>query len=98
MAYFINIIQYLTVGIYEPKTVKIDLTDNAAADTVVINLNYRMAVAGGWILQDTVTYAGVQVRPLINIDLEPNRYGIWITLQRAGGGAQDYDWEVTYKD
>ncbi len=85
-------------GVFAPKAVKIDLTDNAAPDTIVIRTYYRIVPGGNLIQQDEVTYAGVQVMPLINIELEPNRFGVQVTLERTGGGAQDYDWEVTYKD
>ena len=31
---------------------------------------------------------------LIVIDLNPNRFGIWVTLEQTDGVAQPYIWEV----
>ena len=85
-------------GVFEPKMVKIDMSNNAVADTVVVRLYYRILGGGNFILQDQIVFAGVQGIPLKNIDLEPNRFGVRVTLERTVGGAQDYDWEVLYKD
>lgn len=85
-------------GVFEPKVVKIDMTNNAVADTVVVRLYYRIVGGGNMILQDTIIFAGHQVIPLKKIKLDPNRFGVQVTLERTVGGAQNYDWEVLYKD
>ncbi|GAG65715.1 unnamed protein product [marine sediment metagenome] len=88
-------------GIFRPVCVKIDFTNQTAAETVVIRTYYRISPAAGalLILQDTVTYAGVVSPELINIDLEPNRYGVAVTIQNtAVGEHQAYDWEVFYEE
>ncbi len=85
-------------GVFEPKVVKIDTTDNTVAEAVVVRLYYRIQVGGGWIMEDEVTFAGVQAVPLKNIDLAPNRFGVRVTLERTLGAARDYDWEVLYRD
>jgi len=84
-------------GIFRPICVKIDFTNHTAGETVVITTNYRIKAAGGLTLQDTVTYAGVPASPLININLEPNRFGIRVTIQKTAGANRDYDWEVFYE-
>lgn len=86
-------------GIFEPRTFKIDFTNQTAAETVVIKVYYRIAVGGNMILQDSVTYTGAQDPDLINIDLQPNRYGIRITIQHTVGETnRAYDWEVFYEE
>ena len=86
-------------GVFRPICVKIDFTNQTATETVVIRTYYRIAVGGGLILQDTVTYAGVVSPELINVDLEPNRYGIWVSIQNTAIGThRAYDFEVFYEE
>ncbi len=86
-------------GIFEPRTFKIDFTNQTAAETVVIKVYYRIAVGGNMILQSNTTFAGAQDPDLINIDLEPNRYGIRITIQNTAVGTHRvYDWEAFYEE
>lgn len=84
-------------GVYEPLKVMIDMTAQLAAGTVVVRTYYRIAPAGGLIMKDEVTFAGVQDPELKNIELEPNRYGIRVSLQRTAGAATDYPWAVFYR-
>jgi len=83
-------------GVYEPKKVMIDFTNQTAAETVVVRTYYRIKSTGNLILKDEVTFAGVQDPPLINVELEPNRFGVEVTMERTAGGAKDYDWEALY--
>ena len=86
-------------GIFEPRTFKIDFTNQTAAETVVIKVYYRIAVGGNIILQSNTTFAGAQDPDLINISLEPNRYGIRITIEHTVGETnRAYDWEVFYEE
>ena len=85
-------------GAFEPKVVKIDMTDSTVAEAVVVRLYYRILAGGGWIMEGETAFPGVQAIPLKNVGLAPNRFGVRVTLQRTLGGAQDYDWEVLYKD
>jgi len=88
-------------GVFRPICVKIDMTNQTATETVVIRTYYRISptVGAALILQDTVTYAGVVSPELINVDLEPNRYGIAVTIQNTAVGAhRAYDWEVFYEE
>jgi len=88
-------------GIFRPVCLKIDFTNQTATETVVLRTYYRISPVAGalLILQDTVTYAGVVSPELINIDLEPNRYGVAVTIQNTAVGThRAYDWEVFYSE
>lgn len=85
-------------GEYKPEKVVIDFTAQTAAETTVVRLYYRIREGGDYILKDTETFVGVQDPALIDIELEPNRFGIKVTIERTAGVAKDYDWEVHYSD
>lgn len=84
-------------GVFEPVKVQIDFSAQTAAETVVVRIYYRIKTGGTPRLKDEVPFAGVQDPPLKNIELEPNRFGIAVTIERIAGAAQDYDWEVFFK-
>lgn len=85
-------------GIFDPRTFKIDMTNQTATETLVVKVYYRIAVGGGMVLQSSTTFAGAQDPDLINVDLEPNRYGIRVTIQLTAGTNRAYDWEVFYEE
>jgi len=86
-------------GIFEPRCFKIDMTNQTATETVDIKVYYRIAVGGGMILQSNTTFAGAQDPALKLITLEPNRYGVRITIQNTAVGThRAYDWEVFYSE
>ena len=85
-------------GIFRPICLKLDFTNHTAGETVVVKVHYRIAVGGVYIEQSTTTFAGLTSPELINIDLEPNRYGIKITIQKTAGTNRAYDWEVFYEE
>ena len=82
------------LGVFSPKKVMIDFTNQTVAETVVIRTYYRIKSGGSLRLKDQIVFEGVQALPLKNIELEPNRFGIQVTLQRTLGGAIAYDWCV----
>ena len=85
-------------GVFDPKIVQIDFTNQTAAETVVIREYYRIKSGGGLIKKDEVTFAGVQDPLLKNVVLEPNRFGVQVTIQRTVIGVdRAYDWEAVYK-
>jgi len=87
-------------GVFRPVCVKIDFTNQTVTETTVLKTYYRISPVGGsaLILQDTVTYVGVVSPKLINIDLEPNRYGVRVSIQNTAIGThRAYDWEVFYE-
>jgi hypothetical protein len=86
------------LGVFRPTTVLIDTTLMALADTIVIRESYRIISGGAYVLKDTVSFTGVQAIPLKNIELEPNRFGILVTIQRTAGADHNYPYEVFYED
>lgn len=85
-------------GEYRPEKVVIDFSEQTAAETTVVRLYYRIKEGGDYIKKDEETFAGEQDPALIDVELEPNRFGIKVTIERTAGNAKDYDWEVHYSD
>ena len=86
------------MGSFEPLAVQVDMTINAAADTIVFRTYYRVAGGGNRILEDEFTVAGVADPELKTIDLKPNRHGIQVTMEAtAGAGGKDYDYCVLFR-
>lgn len=84
------------MGVFQPIKVQVDFTNNAAADRITLREYYR--VNANYIKKDEWEVVGVQTEPLKNIELEPNRKGIKITMQRTAGAAHTYDWATFYED
>ena len=85
-------------GILRPVCCKIDFTNHTAGETVVIRVSYRIGPGLNLIKQSETTFAGAQDPDLINIGLEPNRYGFGITIEKTAGTNRAYDWEVFYEE
>lgn len=85
------------IGIFKPLCVKIDTTNMQAGDQITINIYERIIAGGALILSDQVAFAGVQAIPLKTIDLDPNRFGVQVTLQQTAGVNRDYDWSAAYE-
>ena len=84
-------------GVYRPIVVGIDFTDHTAGETVVLRKYRRVKTGGGWIKFDETTYAGAQDPAGIDTVLQPNRYGVKVTMEKTVGTNRDYDWEVCYE-
>ncbi len=84
-------------GNYEPKTLIIDFANQTVTETVRILVNYRIAPAGPWVIDDREPIVGVPVNAGIRIELHEARYGIWITMEKTVGTNQAYDWQVFYE-
>ena len=85
-------------GVFYPKIVQIDFSNQTATETVVIREYYRIKSGGGLIKADERTFAGVQDPLLKNVTLEPNRFGVKVTIERTVVGTdRAYDWEAVYK-
>ena len=84
-------------GIYRPIILRMDYTNHTAGETVVLRVYYRIKSGGNLIKQDEDTLAGVQDPALIKIDLDPDRYGCQITIEKTVGTNRAYDWQVFYK-
>ncbi len=85
-------------GVFEPKNVQIDFTAQTAAETVVVRVYYRIRSGGGPVMKDEVAFAGVITPKLKNVNLEPNRFGVTVTMERTAGAAKSYDWAVFYRE
>ena len=86
------------LGVYNPICVTINCTAHTATETIVIRLYYDNAPGGaGLILADEVTYAGVISPPMLIIDLDPNRYGVSVTIEKTVGTNRAYPWDVSYE-
>jgi len=81
-------------GVFKPKVVKINFTNQTAAETVVVRTHHRDEDGGGLIKDSEVAFAGVQDPLLKNITLQPNRFGVDVTIERTAGVAKAYRWEV----
>lgn len=84
-------------NVYEPLVVQLDCTNMAAGDTVVLRTYYRIKDGGNWIKKDQLALSDDQDPDLKNIALEPNRYGVKVTLEQTAGVNREYDWEVIYR-
>ena len=86
------------LGEYNPICVTINCTAQTAGETIVIRLYYDNAPGGaGLILVDEVTYAGLISPEMLVIDLDPNRYGAAVTIEKTGGTNRAYPWDVHYE-
>ena len=85
------------MGVFRPIVVKVDTTNMAAADGITVRVYERIVAGGGLILADTVAFAGVQAVPLKTIDLDPNRFGVRVTIEGTAGANQSYIWSAAYE-
>jgi len=85
------------LGVFAPKKVKIDCTNMAWGDTVVIRWYERIVSGGDLVLKDVFTLNDVQTSPIKNVELEPNRFGVQVTLQQPAGVGRVFPWEVLYE-
>jgi hypothetical protein len=81
-------------GVFTPKMLNIDFTNQTATETVVLREYYRIKSGGAYVLQDEVTFVGVQDPELIHVTLKDNRFGIKVTIEKTAGTNRAYDYEV----
>jgi len=84
-------------GVFKAINVEIDFTNQTAAETVTIRTYYRMLAGGLPILQDTLVFAGVVSPEKVTIALDPNRFGVEVTMQSDADDGLTYDWEAFYE-
>jgi len=85
-------------GVYKPICVKINFTAQQAGEETIVRLYYDNAPGGaGLLLVDELTFAGVIAPAMVVVDLDPNRYGIAVTIERTAGAARAYPWDVVYE-
>lgn len=89
------------MGSFKASKLKISLSNMDWGDTVIIRWLERLSSGGVWDLKDRMDFSGPQDvvpdSPEKNIELEPNRFGIWITLQQTAGTYRDFTWEWFYE-
>ena len=84
-------------GVYVPRTLKINTTNHTATETIVIREYYRTETGGAYLEHDELTFAGAITEDEITVYLDPNRYGIKVTIEKTAGTNRAYVWEVTYE-
>ena len=84
-------------GVYEPISLNINLSNHTAGDTIQFRTLYRNVAGGALVERDVLPLAGALDSPSVNIDLEPNRFGIQVTAQLTAGGNYALTWEVFYE-
>lgn len=84
-------------GVFEPRILQLDFTNHTAGETVVVREYYRIKSGGGLIKSSETTYAGAQDPLLKTVDLDENRFGVQVTIEKTAGANRAYDYEVLYK-
>ena len=84
-------------GVYDPKIICIDFSNQTAAETIVIREYYRIKSGGNFVQEDEEFFVGVRALNLKIIELTPNRFGVKVTIEKTAGTNQDYDYEAVYK-
>lgn len=84
-------------GVFSPRLLRLDFTNQTVAETIRIKKYYRIKSGGAYVLADEADFIGVQAVPLIKVGLGDNRYGVKVTMEKTVGANKDYDYEVTYK-
>ncbi len=87
------------MGVHEPRKVKIDCSNMAWGDAVILRWYERIEDGGELVQKDELRLEDVQDAdlgkpPIKNIELEPNRYGVQVTIERVDGTDRAYAWEV----
>lgn len=85
-------------GALEPKALKLDTTNMQAGDQIRLRSNYRVVPGGNLIKQGEIVLSGAQDPALKLIELEANRHGYSITIERLAGTDRTYGWGIMYAD
>jgi len=82
-------------GVFKPLLVTVDLSDLALGEIATIRTYYRITAGGTARLKGApVIFNGVQAEPMKDIELQPNRFGLEVTIDGTTGVV--VDWEVFY--
>jgi len=84
-------------GVFSPRLVQLDFTNQTAAETVVVREYYRIKTGGALVKTDETSLVGVQDPLLKSILLKDNRFGVKVTMEKTVGANKDYDYEAIYK-
>jgi len=82
-------------GVFRPVVVTIDMVDLAGGETATVRVRKRIRDGGvGRLIGPPVIFNGVQAEPHKDIILQPNRFGVVVTIEGTAGVV--YEWEVFY--
>jgi len=84
-------------GVFSPRLIQLDFTNQTAAETTIVREYYRIKSGGNFIMTDETTFAGVQDPLLKGVLLKDNRFGVKVTIEKTGGANKAYDYEAIYK-
>ena len=91
-------INAVPLGVFNPICFKINCTNQTVGETIVLRTYYQEAAGvPARILQDEQTFVGLISPELISIDLDPNRFGVSVTIEKTAGTNRAYRWEVFYE-
>ncbi len=82
-------------AVFYPRNIQLNTSNMVGGDVVVVREYYRIRPAGGMVLKDSVAIDN-KGNPLKNIELEENRYGVQVTVERTAGGDRSYDYRLIY--
>jgi len=82
------------VRLIVPVTFLLSAVNNAAGDTIIVRLYYRIKSGGEYIAESALTISGAQSPALKTFGLLPNLYGFKVTVERTAGESRAYDWEL----
>lgn len=89
------------MGSFNATKLKVDMSNMTWGDSVILNWYERLSSGGAWVRKDRMQFDGPQDvmpdSPEKNIELEPNRFGVWITLQQTAGTNRVFSWEWLYE-
>ena len=84
-------------GVFKPKVVKISTANHTVTETITIKEYYRNVSGGALELYDWETYVGAITAEGITIRLDPNRFGVEVTLFLDAGTPRNYTWGTIYE-
>lgn len=77
-------------GVFKPMCLKIETSAQTATETIVLREYYRASSGGALLLYDSATYLGRIDGEGITIHLDPNRFGVEVTIEKTAGTNRDY--------
>lgn len=83
-------------AVFKPLIVDIDCTNMVAGDMIELRSYYRKVTGGNLIKKDDIVLSGAQNPASKTLELQPNRYGIQVTITRLLGTDRVYQVSVLY--
>jgi hypothetical protein len=92
-----ELFSHVPIGVANPQILKLNFDNMVAGDAIIVRLYYRYASEGGWVQEDYQPYAGIDGglangSKSISIKLDPNPYGVRVTLAQTSGTARAFGW------